>query len=452
MSHGWGSTAGEQDKPLVGDEEVSRPSEQTTHAITIRRPPEEVWPWLVQMGYGRAGWYTPAWVDQLWRVRNPSADRIHPEFQELSVGDQILDGPPGTATFRVLRVDPAHALVLHSQRHPTTGRPPDPTKSNPGPYLDFTWAFVLEPAVEGTRLLLRTRSNSQPAWMRVIARFALRPADIVMGRWMLKGIRRRVEAGSLHRNKVHRARRATLDAAAITRSNATWGLFECDVTKSRELISGGAASTGRRISFSAFLTHAIARAIHECPPANSVRDLRDRIVTFDEVDALVMIETEIDGALVAVGRVMRAANYKTVEAIHIEIRGAQGDPLAGDAGKFLRAARWTPGWLRKATVRMIDRSPILAKRYKGTVSISAIGMFAEASGWGIAPLHHTVSVTVGGIAVRPDPQAGERQYLSVTLGIDHDMLDGAPAARLAQRIQHHIENATGLEFLSETNN
>ena len=183
-----------------------------------------------------------------------------------------------------------------------------------------------------------------------------------------------------------------------------------------------------------------------------MRDLRDRIVTFDEVDALVMIETEIDGALVAVGRVMQAANYKTVEAIHQEIRCAQGDPLAGNAGKFLRAARWMPGWLRKAAVRIIDQSPILAKRYKGTVSISAIGMFAGASGWGIAPLHHTVSITVGGIAVRPDPQAGERQYLSVTLGIDHDMLDGAPAARLARRIQHHIEHATGLEFLSKSDN
>ena len=443
---GWGSSHHEQQLTLGGDEIVSSPQLETTHAITIHRSPDEVWPWLIQMGYGRAGWYTPTWVDRLWRVRNPSSDRLIPEHQHLHTGNQILDGPPGTATFSVEVVEPSAALVLYSERHPLTGRPPDRTQRKPGPYLSFSWGFYLESVAAGTRLLLRTRSNAYPRYLRYIAQMLFLPADILMGRWMLKGIKRRAESGSLNREKMTTARRATLQAASFARSNPIYALFECDVTKSTQMVEEHPLSDGGKLSFTAFLSHAIAMAVAERPPANSVVDIRGRVVTFDEVDVLVMVEVEIDGAPVPIGRVIRAANYKSVEQIHSEIRAAQADPLTGSTGRFLRWARWTPPPVKRAATRVINRTPRLAKRYKGTICVTSVGMFSEGGGWGIPSLHHTVNVTVGGTEARPDSASpgGERQCLSITLGVDHDVLDGAPAARLSERVKFHIEAGTGL--------
>ncbi len=133
LEGGWGSTVDEQTAELPGDHIIERPHAQTTHAISLGSPPEDVWPWLAQMGYGRGGWYTPTFVDTLWRVRNPSADEIVSDLQNITNGQIILDGPPGTAVFTVIEADAPHVLALHSQRHPATGRPPDTTAANPGP-------------------------------------------------------------------------------------------------------------------------------------------------------------------------------------------------------------------------------------------------------------------------------------------------------------------------------
>jgi hypothetical protein len=95
LGRSYGSTREEQDRPLPGDYCTPKPMAVTTHAITIDAPPERVWPWLVQMGWGRGGWYTARWVDRaLFPKNGPSADRIVPELQDLKVGDAVLDGPP----------------------------------------------------------------------------------------------------------------------------------------------------------------------------------------------------------------------------------------------------------------------------------------------------------------------------------------------------------------------
>ena len=167
---GWGSTRMERSKSLPGDEVIPAPRAQITHGVTLDASPGDVWPWLVQMGYHRAGWYTPEWVDRLWSVRNPSSDVIVEDLQALEVGERIPDGPPGTAFFDVVALEPQRAMVLHSMRHPISGIPPDPSSDRPGPYLDFSWSFVLEPTgVNRTRLLLRTRSNIYPVGMTRIA-------------------------------------------------------------------------------------------------------------------------------------------------------------------------------------------------------------------------------------------------------------------------------------------
>jgi hypothetical protein len=114
-----GSTSAERRRPLPGDELVDHPTMVTNHATTIPAPPDQVWRWLVQMGWHRGGWYTPRWVDRLLFPGNwPSATQLVPELQRpLQVGDRIPDGPPDTAWFAVERVDPPKLLVLHSTTH-----------------------------------------------------------------------------------------------------------------------------------------------------------------------------------------------------------------------------------------------------------------------------------------------------------------------------------------------
>jgi hypothetical protein len=94
---------------LPGDEFIAHPMLDWTRGVTVHAAPEQIWPWLAQMGYGRGGWYTPQWVDLfanrwVFGVRHPfpaSASRLLPEFQHVAVGDLICDGPDYASYFRV---------------------------------------------------------------------------------------------------------------------------------------------------------------------------------------------------------------------------------------------------------------------------------------------------------------------------------------------------------------
>ncbi len=192
LGRGWGATRAERRGPLAGDSLVPDPHGQTTHAVTIAAPPAEVWPWLVQIGYHRGGWYTYPWVDHyLFHMSNPSADEIVPELQELAVGDRIPDGEPDTAWYDVVELEPDRHLVLHSTTHL-----PVQWRQNPelGAWVDWSWVFALRPVgADGTRLILRARGSCGPWWIRAVWVGVIIPADFVMARSMLRGIRERAE-------------------------------------------------------------------------------------------------------------------------------------------------------------------------------------------------------------------------------------------------------------------
>ena len=159
----WGATPEEASRVLPGDELVTG-GYRTTHAVTITRPAGQVWPWLVQMGYERGGWYS---YDRLERAlgvgdfaEGRSARRIVPHLQSLTVGDTVaLSGNGG---FTVVGLDPARSLVLRIPMDPLTG---GRASAHSRVVLDWTWAFVLEPVDQGCRLLIRVRGDLRPHWL-----------------------------------------------------------------------------------------------------------------------------------------------------------------------------------------------------------------------------------------------------------------------------------------------
>lgn len=187
-----GSTREERRRALSGDSVVSGATMVTNHAITIEAPPEDVWPWLTQMGWHRGGYYTPRWVDQLLFPANwPSLDHLDPDLvRDLSVGDTIPDGEPGTAWFVVHEVHAPSTLVLHSTTHV-----PGSWRERWGAAIDWTWEFELtEVGGRATRLHLRVRGRMAPWWFTATYLAAIVPADYVMGMGMLRGLKQRAEA------------------------------------------------------------------------------------------------------------------------------------------------------------------------------------------------------------------------------------------------------------------
>ena len=176
------TTPEEEASALPGDELIARPIGSLQHAITIRRPPCEVWPWLAQMGAGnRAGWYS---YDALDNGGRPSAVRIVPELQRITVGTVFPALPGVTDAFTVLALEPPRSLILGWSNRDGT------------PHM--TWAFVLkEHPTHSTRLIVRARASQSyrfhglPRWLSAPV---IRIVHFVMQRRQLLGIARRVES------------------------------------------------------------------------------------------------------------------------------------------------------------------------------------------------------------------------------------------------------------------
>ncbi|HEY6686786.1 MAG TPA: hypothetical protein VI094_11335 [Propionibacteriaceae bacterium] len=187
----WGSTLAERDQPLPGDEIIQTPALRATRAIDIMCPPSDVWPWLVQLGYGpdRAGFYSYDWLENLIGLDIHSAARIAPELQQVAAGDHIPFGPD--TDFRVELLELQSALVLRVRMHPFTGR--DVLDRSSRLWLDWTWSFALRPKGQVTRLLVRTRGAWSHRLLSLLIQPLLEPVHFVMERRMLLGIRDRAE-------------------------------------------------------------------------------------------------------------------------------------------------------------------------------------------------------------------------------------------------------------------
>lgn len=195
----WGATDAEVHGTWPGDEMSPDPASEATRAITIHAPAEEVWPWIVQIGQDRGGFYSYTWLENLFGARIYNADKIIPGLTR-QVGDTVWMTPPqrydGKGCSRVARLDPERALVMVTPDDYGGVR-----KTGIAPH--GTWAILLQPIDnQTTRLVVRSRSGRKEGAFRFLV---FDPAHFIMERKMMLGIRDRAEG--------ERAGRAALQAA-----------------------------------------------------------------------------------------------------------------------------------------------------------------------------------------------------------------------------------------------
>lgn len=190
----WGATEEEMKRQWPGDELSPEPVSVATRAVTIHAPAGAVWPWILQIGQDRGGFYSYTWLENLFGARIHNADRILPCNHRRQVGDTVWMAPPqrygGRGCARVARLDEERCMVLVS--------PEDYAGlAAKGVAAEGTWAFILEPEDETTtRLIVRSRSGPEATPFRFLV---FDPVHFIMERKMMLGLRDRVEAAAVAR-------------------------------------------------------------------------------------------------------------------------------------------------------------------------------------------------------------------------------------------------------------
>jgi pyruvate/2-oxoglutarate dehydrogenase complex dihydrolipoamide acyltransferase (E2) component len=241
----------------------------------------------------------------------------------------------------------------------------------------------------------------------------------------------------------------------MKRRHMIHALLEVDITGARQSIRAYRAKTGEPLSFTAFVVWCVARAVGADRRMHAYRKGRGELVLFDEVDVTVLVERTVEGTRVPVPHIVRAANKKALPDLHQEIRTAQEEAAPqAVAVRWLPLWLFLPGFLRRFVWATLLGNPQRRKQLIGTVAVTAVGMFGRGPAWGIPLTLYSLCVTVGGIARKPgvvrhgasrrDEQIEVREYLSLTLSFDHDVIDGAPAARFATQLKELIEGGASL--------
>ncbi|MCB0635652.1 MAG: 2-oxo acid dehydrogenase subunit E2 [Lewinella sp.] len=228
------------------------------------------------------------------------------------------------------------------------------------------------------------------------------------------------------------ARRMVIASASVTRTQSSFhSLATADITRIRQQIKLHREKTGERLSLTAYLVNCLARTVARHPACNSFRRGR-RIIYLDDVTVNVLVERDYGAERAPEPLAIRQAQAKSYYDIHQEVRAAQAQQREQmESPPGFRWLRWIPIWLLRLFVRWANRNIGFAQRY-GKVAVTAVGMHAREGIWFIPHGTATVLVTVGSIseqAVLINGEWDRHEQLHLTVSFDHDLIDGAPAAR-----------------------
>jgi pyruvate/2-oxoglutarate dehydrogenase complex dihydrolipoamide acyltransferase (E2) component len=247
-------------------------------------------------------------------------------------------------------------------------------------------------------------------------------------------------------------RRAVIASATVTKEkNTIHCITEVDITEPRKIIKEHFNKTGEKLSLTAYIVTCLAQVIKDHPMLNSFIKGRKQII-LDDVTVSVLVEREVQGEKVPEPVGIDHAQVKTYWQINNEIRNAQKnsvEKLGSLSG--ITWIRLIPNFLLKTFIRIADENIKMAKRF-GKVAVTAVGMFNKESIWFIPHGSATVLITVGGINPKTEYFEGkyiEKEYLCLTASFDHDIVDGAPAARFMKQFTDTVKN--GHLLVAETN-
>lgn len=234
-------------------------------------------------------------------------------------------------------------------------------------------------------------------------------------------------------------------------------LLEVDVTEARRIIKQN-RHIGKKISFTAWLIKTIADCIALHPPIAGVNHAKkNKVLVFNEVDISIVVEKNVNGVPVPLPYVIRKADQKTLGEIQEEIESAKSQEVSGEGDYVLGEEYSTTGmrlfvklpqWLRLILMRMfVLNNPQRVKNMMGTVMLTTAGMVGHTRGWIIPFSMHPLCLALGSLNEQAAVYRGEiqkREILHLTLLIDHDAIDGVPAARFVDDLVKKLQSGFGL--------
>jgi pyruvate/2-oxoglutarate dehydrogenase complex dihydrolipoamide acyltransferase (E2) component len=241
-------------------------------------------------------------------------------------------------------------------------------------------------------------------------------------------------------------RMASISASVANAKNTIHGVTEVDISKPRHILRQYRETTGESLSFTAYIVYCLARTVAANPLVNSFRK-RNKLILLEHVSISTLVERTLNGEKIPEPFGIQRAEEKSYRQIHDEIRAAQQnteDKLGSLSG--MTCVRFIPDFLMKSFFRIASKNIAMQKRY-GVISVTALGMFSRNATWFIPLGGATVLLTIGGIIEKPvtvDGKVESREYLCLTVSFDHNIVDGAPAARFTRQLTDFINNGDGL--------
>ncbi|MGD9397036.1 MAG: 2-oxo acid dehydrogenase subunit E2 [Candidatus Thorarchaeota archaeon] len=255
-----------------------------------------------------------------------------------------------------------------------------------------------------------------------------------------------------HKEHVPKSRKLIIESCDYAlRKHRMHGLFEADVTEARKRLRSYKERTGESISFTGWIASCVGKSVGEHKQVQALM-IGKHFVIFDDVNINILIETTIEGRPYPINYILKSANEKTVLEINQEIHEVQKkkeeDYTEAEENRRIKLLLSVPKFLRDLLFwRKLRKDPTFIAENMGTVAVTSIGRFARSGGWAIPLGMHALNIAVGGISEKPgyvSDRIERREYLALTVTLDHDVVDGAPATRFVSRLVELLEEGHGL--------